>query len=69
MEEKAIDRNELRAVLRLSKAAKEAIRADEKFDLLLMRWINRHREFFNRVLNNPKEQRKFHRVLVELAKS
>jgi hypothetical protein len=69
MKEKAIDRNEARAVLRLSKAAEEAIRADQKFDLLLLRWMNRHREFFNRVLNDPKEKRKFHRFIVKLAKS
>jgi hypothetical protein len=69
MKEKAIDRNELRAMERLSKAAKEAIRTDKKFDLLLMRWINRHRDFFNKVFNDPREQENFKRSLNKIANS
>jgi len=63
MEEKGIDRNEVRAVLRLSNAAKEAGKADRKFNLLLYRWAYRHKEFFQKVFNDRNERRKLQRIL------
>ena len=68
MEEKGIDRNEARDMLRLSKAAEEVERAKWKFKLMLCRWMERH-EYFHRVINDPKERRKFQRSLRKIANS